>query len=153
MLTAQLVADGTELLQGAGVLPQLPPIHKTDRVDDKVGVDVFGITMSGDLDFVTGPGFHGELSGDLMGFLIGDILSGREGLDVLVEVDAIQFAVGILCCQELRDGVQSVTADAADIPLTGLLIHRLGFLKAVAHDADHGAGVLPGFFDIGHGRH
>ena len=153
MFPAQLIADGTELLQSAGVLPQLPSIHEADGVDDEVGVDVLGIAMGGHLHLMSGPGFHSELSGNLMGFLIGDVLPGREGLHILIEVDAVQFAVGILGGEELRDGVQSVTADATDIPLPGHLIYRLGFLEAVAHDADHGAGVLPGFFDIGHGRH
>ena len=118
-----------------------------------MGVDVFGIAVRGHLHLMSRPGFHGELSGNVVSLLIGDVLPGREGLDILIEVDAVQFAVGILGGKELRNGIQSVTADAADIPLSGHLIYRLGFLETVTHDADHGAGVLPGFLDIGHGRH
>lgn len=91
-------------------------------------MDMLGITVGGDLDFVTGPCFHSELSGNLMRLSVRDVFSGREGLDILIEVDAVQFAVGILGCQELRDGVQSVTADATDIPLPGQLIHGFAFL-------------------------
>ena len=153
MLPAQLIADGTELLQRAGILPQLPSIHEADGVDNKMGVDVFGIAVGGHLHLMSGPGFHGELSGDGVGLLIGDILPGREGLDILIEVDAVQLAVGILGGEELRDGVQSVTADAADIPLPGQLIHGLALLQAVPHDTDHGTGMLPGFLDVSYGRH
>ena len=128
MLPAQFIADGTELLQSVGILPQLSAIYKTDRVDYEVGVDVFGIAVGGHLHLMSGPCFHGELSGDVVGLFIRDVLPGREGLDILIEVDAVQFAVGILGSEELRDGVQSVTADAADIPLPGELIHGFAFL-------------------------
>ena len=59
----QLVTDGTELFECTGVLPQFVTIHKADRVDYKMGADVFGITVGGDLDFVTGPCFHSEQIG------------------------------------------------------------------------------------------
>ncbi len=153
MFPAQLIADGTELFQGAGILPQLSAIYKTDRVDYEVGVDVFGIAVGGHLHLMSGPCFHGELSGDVVGLFIRDVLPGREGLDILIEVDAVQFAVGILGSEELRDGVQSVTADAADIPLSSHSIHRFALLQAVPHDTDHGTGMLPGFLDICYGRH
>ena len=153
MLPAQLIADGTELLQSVGILPQLSAVHETDGVDHKMGVDVFGIAVGGHLHLMSGPGFHGELSGDGVGLFIGDILPGREGLDILIEVDAVQFAVGILGGKELRDGIHSVTANAADIPLPGQLIHGLALLQAVPHDTDHGAGMLPGFLDVGYGCH
>ena len=153
MLPAQLIADSTELLQCIGVLPQLSAIHKADGVDHEMGVDVLGIAVGGHLHLMSGPCFHGEFSGDTVRLFIGDILPGREGLNILIEVDAVQLAVGILGGKELRDGVQSVTADAADIPLAGQPIHRLAFLQAIAHDTDHGAGVLPGFLDVGHCCH
>ena len=128
MLPAQLIADGSELLQCIGVLPQLSAIHETDGVDHKMGVDVFGIAVSGHLHLMSGPGFHGELSGNVVRLLIGDVLPGREGLDILIEVDAVQLAVGILGGEELRDGIQSITTDAADIAMTGELIHGFAFL-------------------------
>ena len=128
MLPAQFVTDGTELLQRVGILPQLSAIHETDGVDNKMGVDVFGIAVGGHLHLMSGPGFHGELSGNVVSLLIGDILPGREGLDILIEVDAVQFAVGILGGEELRDGIQSITTDAADIPLPGQPIHGFALL-------------------------
>ena len=153
MLPAQFIADSTELLQSVGILPQLSAIHKADGVDNKMGVDVFGIAVGGHLHLMSGPGFHGELSGNVVRLLVGDVLPGREGLDILIEVDAVQLAIGMLGGKELRDGIQSVAADAADIPLPGELIHGLGFLQAVSHDTDHGTGMLPGFLDICYGRH
>ena len=153
MLPAQFIADGTELLQSVGILPQLSAIYKTDRVDYEVGVDVFGIAVGGHLHLMPGPCFHSELSGDVVGLFIRDVLPGREGLNILIEVDAVQLAVGILGGKKLRDRVQSVTANAADIPLPGELIHGLAFLQAVPHDTDHGTGVLPSFLDVSYGCH
>ena len=153
MLPAQLIADGTELLQSVGILPQLSAIHEADGVNNKMRVDVFGIAVGGHLHLMPGPCFHGELSGNVVRLLIGDVLPGREGLDILIEVDAVQLAVSIFGSEELCDGVQSVTADAADIPLSGDLIHGLAFLQAVPHDTDHGTGMLPGFLDVGYGCH
>lgn len=153
MRKTQLITDGTELLECTGILPQLVTIHEADGVDNKMGVDVFGIAVSGHLYLMPGPGFHGELSGDIVSLLVGDVLPGREGLDILIEVDAVQFAVGILGSKELRDGIHSVTADAAHIPLPSDLIHSLTFLQAVPHDTDHGAGMLPGFLDVSYCCH
>ena len=128
MLPAQFIADGTELLQSVGILPQLSAIHKADGVDNKMGVDVFGIAVGGYLYLMPGPGFHGELSGNVVSLLIGDVLLGREGLDILIEVDAVQLAVSIFGGKELHDGIHSVTANAADIPLPGELIYGFAFL-------------------------
>lgn len=93
-----------------------------------MGVDVFGVAVGGHLFLVSGPGFHSEFPGDIMSLFIGDVLPGREGLDILIEVNAVQFAVGILGGKELRDGIQSVTADAADIPLSSFLVDGLTLL-------------------------
>ena len=96
MSCTQFIADGSQLLQCTGILSQFSPILKADGVDDKVGVDVSGIAVGGHLHLMPGPCLHGELSGNVMGFLIADVLSGREGLDILIEVDAVQFAMGSL---------------------------------------------------------
>ena len=89
---------------------------------------MFGIAVGGHLHFVSGPSFHGELSCDVVCLFVGDVLPGREGLDILIEVDAVQLAVSIFGSEELRDGIQSVAADAADIPLAGELIYGFAFL-------------------------
>ena len=128
MRHADIVTDHPQKLQGIGILPQFVTIHKADGVDDEVGVDVVGVAVGGHLHFMSGPGTGGELSGDGVGLLMGDVLLGREGLDVLIEVDAIQFAVGIFGSQKLRDGIHSVTADTAYILVPGQSIHGLAFL-------------------------
>ena len=74
MLPAQFIADGTELLQSVGILPQFVTIHEADGVNDKMRVDVFGIAVSGHLHLMSGPCFHGELSGNVVSLLVGDVL-------------------------------------------------------------------------------
>lgn len=73
-----IIADLPKILQRVGVLPQFVTIYEADRVDNKMGVDMLGIAVGGDLDFVTGPCFHGELSGNLMRLSVRDVFSGRE---------------------------------------------------------------------------
>lgn len=153
MFPAQIITDSPELSKCTGILPEFPSVNMADGVDYKVGVDVLGITVGGHQHLMSRPSLRCKRSGDGMGLAIGDILSGGEGLDILIEVDAIHFAVGMLGGEELRDGIQSVAADAADIPLSGQPIHRFDFLQAVPHDAHHSTGMLPGFLDVSYGRH
>ena len=153
MSCTQFIADGSQLLQCTGILPEFSPILKADGVDDEVGVDVFRIAVGSHLHLMPGPGFRGELSGDGMGFLIADVLPRREGLDILIEVDAVQFAVGSLGGFKLQNGIHPITVDAADESLTGLPVEGFVLSHAVAHDTTHGTDVLPGFPDVGYGCH
>jgi hypothetical protein len=134
-------------------LSQFSPILKADRVDDEVGVDMSGIAVSGHLHLMSGPCLHGELPCNVMGFLIADVLSGRKGLDILIEVDAVQFAMGSLSRFELQNGIHPITVDAADESLTRLPVECFVLSHAVPHDTSHGADVLPGFPDICYGSY
>lgn len=96
MLPAQLIADGTELLQSVGILPQLSAVHETDGVDHKMGVDVFGIAVGGHLHLMPRPCLGCKLQADGVRLLIGDLLPGRKGLHVLVEIDTVQLVKGSL---------------------------------------------------------
>lgn len=147
----KLVTDGTELFECTGVLPQFVTIYEADRVDNKMGVDMLGITVGGDLDFVTRPCFHSELSGNLVSLSVGNVFSGREGLDILVEVDAVQLAVGCLGGFKLQNGIQSVTVDAADQSALRLFIPSLVLPHTVIHHGSHSTEVLLCLADISHG--
>lgn len=56
-----IITDTPQILQSVGILPELQTGFEIHGVDDEVGVDVFGIAVGGNLDFVTGPGTHREL--------------------------------------------------------------------------------------------
>ena len=79
-----------------------------------MGMDMLGITVGADLHFMSRPRFFCELSGDLVCLLGSNFLPGMEGLNVLVEVDAVQFVVGGFRCQKFRDGIASIAVDTAD---------------------------------------
>ena len=79
-----------------------------------MGMDVLGIAVSTDLHFITRPRFLSKLYGDLVCLLWGDVLPGMEGLNILVEVDAVQFVVSSFCCQKFCDGIATITVDTAD---------------------------------------
>lgn len=151
MSHTDIITDTPQILQSVGILPQLVTIHEADRVDYKMGVDVFGIAVGGDLDFVTGPGTHRELFCHLVCLPGCDILCWREGLNILVEFDAVQLAVGGLGGFELQNGIQSITVNAADQSALGLFIPGLVLPHTVIHHGAHSTEVLLGFPDIGYG--
>lgn len=98
MFFADVVADAAELTQCVGVLPQLLSVSKADGVDDEVGMDMLGIAVCADLYLISRPGFLRKRSGNLVCLLGSDVLSGMEGLNILVEVDAVHFVVGTFRC-------------------------------------------------------
>ena len=146
---ADLVTDTTELAQGVGILAELLSIDIADRVDHKVGMDVLGIAVGADLHLISLPRFLRKLSGNLVRLLGRDVLSGMEGLNVLIEIDAVQLVVGSFRCQELRDGIAAIAVDTADQFLLRLLVPGFLFLGTVLHDSHHGTEVLLLLLDVG----
>ena len=142
MRHADIVTDHPQELQGVGVLMQLQTSLKVHGVDDEVTVYMVGIAVGGDENFRTGPCAGSELQGDFMCLLVGDILRGRKGLDILVEVDAAHFAVGGLGRFELQNRIHPIAIDTADKPLAGSLVPGLVLSHAVPHDIPHGAEML-----------
>ena len=114
MCLADLVTDTPKLAQGIGILTQLSSVNKADGVDHEVGMDMLGIAVGADLHFISRPRFLCKLSGDLVCLLGSDVLPGMEGLNVLIEVDAIHFVVGSFRCQKFRDGIAAIAIDTAD---------------------------------------
>ena len=122
-------------------------------VDDEVTVHMVCITVGGDENFRTGPGSGREFQGDFMCLPVGDILRGREGLDILVEVDAAHFAVGGLGRFELQNGIHPIAVDTADKPLAGMLVPGLVLSHAVPHDTPHRTEVLLVLWDKSYGSY
>ena len=84
-------------------MPKLQSSLEVHGVDNEVTVYMVGIAVGGDENFRTGPCAGGKLQGKFMCLFVGDILRGREGLDILVEVDATHFTVGGLGGFELQN--------------------------------------------------
>ena len=150
---ADLVADLPELAEGVGVLAELLPSLKADGIDDEVGVDMPGIAVGGHLHLMPRPCLRRKLQTDGMGLDIGDVLPGRKGLDILVEVDAVQLVVGGLGGEKFREGILAVAVEAGHIPATGFGVGGFVHPLAVAHDGFHGTDMLLSFPDVGHSRH
>ena len=148
-----LVADLPQIFQGVGILPELSPGLKAHRVDDEVGMHMPGVAVRSDQDLRPGPGPGGKLQRDLMGLRGRDRFLGREGLDVLIEVDPVHFPVGGLRRFKFQNGIAPLAVDAADEILPRLLVPGLVLAHTVIHDRPHGAQVLTGLPDISHGRH
>lgn len=153
MFLADLVTDAAKLAQGIGILPQLSSVHEADGVDHEMGMDVLGIAVGGYLYLISRPRFLSELPCYLVSLLGCDILPGMKGLNVLVEVDAVQFVVGSLRCQKFRDGIAAIAIDTADQSLSRLFIHRLLILGTVFHNRSHGTEMLLLFLDVSYRCH
>lgn len=111
---ADLITELAKLFQSAWVLPQLLSVFVTDGVDDQVGMDMGGITVSSHHHLMSGPCSLRKLFGNLVGLLRCDGFSGREGLYILIEVHADQLVIGCFGCFKLGDRIEAVTVDAAD---------------------------------------
>ena len=142
MRYADIIADHPKEFQGVGVLMQLQTSLEVHGVDDDVTVDMVGIAVGRDENFRSGPCTGCEFQSNLMCLPVGDILRGREGLDILVEVDAAHFTVGGLGCFELQNGIHPIAVDTADKPLAGMLVPGLILSHAVPHDIPHGTEML-----------
>ena len=153
MCHADLVADLPELAEGVGILAELPACLKADGIDDEVGVDMPGIAVGGHLHLMPRPGLRRKLQPDGMGLGIGDVLPGREGLDILVKVDAVQLVVGGLGGEKFREGILSAAVQPGHIPAPGFGVGGFVHPLTVAHDGFHGTDMLLGFPDVGHSRH
>lgn len=153
MCHADLVAELPELAEGVGVLAELLPGLEADGIDDEVGVDMPGIAVGGHLYLMPRPGLCRKLQSDFVSLFIGDVLPGGEGLDILVEIDAVQLVVGSLGGEKFREGILSVAVQSGHIPATGFGVGGFVYSLAVAHDGFHGTDMLLGFFDVGHSRH
>ena len=88
---AELVAELPQMEQGVRMLPQLQSRFKADGIDDKVGMDVVGITMGSYQHFVPRPGLLCKFQSQLVSLLMGDVFMWREGLHILVKADALLF--------------------------------------------------------------
>ena len=153
MRHADFVADLPELAEGVGILAELLPCLEADGIDDEVGVDMPGVAVSGHLHLMPRPGLRRKLQPYGMGLGIGDVLPGGEGLDILVEVDAVQLAVGGLGGEKFREGILSAAVESGHIPATGFRVGGFVHPLAVAHDGFHGTDMLLGLPDVGHSRH
>ena len=150
MFHTDLVADLPELPQGSGGLAELHPRFKADGVDHKVGVDVLGIAVGGHLHLVPRPCLGGKLQTNFVCLLVADVLPGRKGLNVLVEIDAVQLVVGSLGDEKFREGIGAVAVQSGHITDACFGVSGLVLPLAVAHHCLHGADVLFRFLDVGY---
>ncbi len=148
MLHTDLVADLPELPQCGGSLVELHPGFKTDGVDHKMGMYMLGIAMGGHLYLMPRPCLGGKFQTNLVSLLIGDLFFRRKGLNVLVEIDAVQLVVGGLCGEKFREGIGTVAVQSGYVSNPGFRVGGLILPLAISHHRLHGTDVLLGFLDV-----
>ncbi len=111
------------------------------------------IRVGGDQHLMPRPGLGGKLQRQLMGLYSSDVLLGRKGLDILVEIHPSGFVVGLLSSHKFREGVVAVTVDTSDqLPARDRVIYLL-LSAAIGYEAVHSTGGLFGLRNIIHNRH
>ena len=150
MLHTDLVADLPELPQRCRGLVELHPRFKADGVDHKMGMDVLGIAVGSHLHLMPRPGLGRKLQTDFVSLLVGDLLLGRKGLNILVEIDAVQLVVGGLGSQKFHKRIRSITVQSGHITDAGFGIGGLILPLAISHHRLHGTDMLFGFLDVGY---
>ena len=91
------------------MLPKLQTRLKAYGVDYKVGVDMLGIAVGGYLYLMPRPCLGCKFQTDGVRLLVADVLPGRKGLHILVEIDAVQLVKGSLGGQKFREGIGTIT--------------------------------------------
>ena len=150
MLHADLVADLPELPQRCRGLAELHPGFKADGIDYEMGMYVPGIAVGGHLHLMPRPCLFRELQTDLVSLLVGNLLVGRKGLHILVEVDPIHLVIGGLGGEKFREGIGAVAVQSCYVSNPGFWVSGLVLPLAVAHHRLHGADMLLGFLDVGY---
>ena len=153
MCKADYITQLSKLFQGCGILPEFLAGLIGNGVDDEVRMDMRRIAVGGNLNLMAGPGPFCKLFCDFMSLHRGQLLPWGEGLNVLIEIDAVQLPVSSFGRKEFCDGVPAVAVDTADQVPLGLLIPSLFRLHAVAHHRFHGTDCLRPLLNIRHGRH
>ena len=153
MLHADLVADLPELPQRCRGLAELHPGFKADGIDYEMGMYVPGIAVGGHLHLMPRPCLFRELQTDLVSLLVGNLLVGRKGLDILVKIDAVHLVVRGLGGQEFRECIGAVAVQAGHISAACFGVGGLVLPLAIAHHRLHGADMLLGFLDVGYSCH
>ena len=150
MFHTNLVADLPELPQSGWCLVQLHPRFKTYGVDHKVSVDVLGIAVGGHLHLMPRPSLGRKLQPDFVSLLVADVLLGGKGLNILVEIDAVQLVIGSLGGEKFREGIGAVAVQPGHVSDTGFRVGGLVLPLAVPYHCLHGADMLLGFLDVGY---
>ncbi len=145
-----LVTELPKLPQGIGGLPQLSPSFKTHGIYHKVGVDMLGIAVGSHQHLMPWPRLGSELQTNGMSLFVTDILLGREGLHILVEIDPVQLSVGSFGSHELCERIGAIAVYSADIAVIRLWVSGLVLPLAVLHDSLHRTDMLFGFLDVGY---
>ena len=114
MSLADLIAELAKLFQSTWVLPQLLSVFKTNRIDYEVGMNMGSIAVSSHQNLMSRPCLLCKLFCNLVSLYRCDVFSGRERLDVLIEVHAVQLVIGCLGCFKLGDSVETITVNTAD---------------------------------------
>lgn len=115
-----------------------------------MGMYMLGIAVGGHLHLMPRPSLGCKLQADFVGLLISDLFFGGKGLNILVEIDAVQFVISGLGGEEFCEGTGPVAVEACHISAACFGVGSLVLPLAIPHNRLHGADMLLGFFDVGY---
>ena len=158
MVTADVIADLPQLLQGVGREVNLPAVLEADRIDKKMVVHtlntmvIVSVQMCCYQHLITRKRLPGKFQTNAVGFLIGLNFPRQKGLHILIEVSAAGFAVKIFGCHEFFISVLTEAVDTADI-LPPVFVNGFLLLHAIVDTPTHGTWCLLALLDKNNGCH
>ena len=119
----------------------------------KLVLEMVGVAVCGDENFLPRPRFLGKLHRDLVRLFGRELLRRRNGLRVLVEKYPVSLAVNLLRCHKFMIGICSVAVDSADQLPFRSAVKGLIFLLTIVDNGSHRGRILSAFFDENYCRH
>ena len=113
MLLTDAVAECAQLCQRAGILTELPSVFIMHGVYHKVIVQMLGVGMGSDENFMSRPCFLCKLQADFMNLLGGHTFRRRKGLHIMIKIHAVLFAVRSLGRHKFRESIFAIAVDSA----------------------------------------
>ena len=116
MLHTNAVVYLPQMLQRAGILPQLQSSFMAHGIDDDVVVQVLSVNVSGDQYLVACPLLR-QLHANAVCFFGSKVIVGMKGLNVVIEIDSVFLAVEHLGRHEFvinKFGIAVKTRDGAE---------------------------------------
>ena len=108
-------------------------------------VQMLGVGMGSDENFMTGPRFFCELQTDFVNLLGGNVFIWRKGLHIMIKIHAAFFVMCGLGRHKFRKSIFAVAVYTAHQAAAAVCVRNLFLLQTVFDHRFHCADALPRF--------
>ena len=148
MLLTDAVAECAQFCQRAWILTELPSVFIMHGVYHKVIVQMLGVDMGSDENFMSRPCFLCKLQADFMNLLGGNVFIWRKGLHIMIKIHSAFFVMCGLGCHKFRESIFAVAVYTAHQAVAAVRVRDLFLLQTVFDHRFHCTDALMGFRNI-----